>query len=133
MVRITPGALDGSVIASGLSTVGMPQAEIPLALLIGLGVLVAIGASFSASVMAPRSVLTGLVHGLQNGSAFGAGGSELVVVAGVAAAVLVLTLLVAARAALPRVGWARIAVRVGGSWIAALGMLMLGWLLHGTA
>jgi hypothetical protein len=26
-----------------------------------------------------------------------------------------------------------IALRVGGSWIAAVGMLMLGWLLHGAS
>jgi hypothetical protein len=28
-------------------------------------------------------------------------------------------------------GWPRIAVRVGGSWIAAAGLLMLGWLARG--
>jgi hypothetical protein len=28
-------------------------------------------------------------------------------------------------------GWPRIAVRVGGSWIAAAGVLMLGWLARG--
>jgi hypothetical protein len=28
--------------------------------------------------------------------------------------------------------WARIAVRVAGSWIAAIGLLMLGWNLRGS-
>jgi hypothetical protein len=28
--------------------------------------------------------------------------------------------------------WARIAVRVLGSWIAATGLPMLGWILHGA-
>ena len=27
--------------------------------------------------------------------------------------------------------WTRIAVRVVGSWMAAMGLLMLGWFLHG--
>jgi hypothetical protein len=31
-----------------------------------------------------------------------------------------------------RTAWARIAVRVGGSWIAATGLLMIGWTLRPT-
>ena len=31
-----------------------------------------------------------------------------------------------------RAHWARIAVRVAGSWIAASGLLMLGWSFHGS-
>jgi hypothetical protein len=31
-----------------------------------------------------------------------------------------------------RTQWARIAVGVGGSWIAASGLLMLGWFVRGT-
>jgi urease accessory protein len=30
-----------------------------------------------------------------------------------------------------RAGWARIAVRVAGSWIAASGLLLLGWAARG--
>jgi hypothetical protein len=29
--------------------------------------------------------------------------------------------------------WTQVAVRVAGSWIAASGLLMLGWALHTTA
>ena len=32
-----------------------------------------------------------------------------------------------------RAHWARIAVRVAGSWIAASGLLMLGWAVHHKA
>jgi hypothetical protein len=45
--------------------------------------------------------------------------------------VLVLTVLAAALAVSLQAAWTRIALRVGGSWIAAIGMLMLGWLLQG--
>lgn len=46
---------------------------------------------------------------------------------------LTLTLFTAALAVSPRADWARIALRVGGNWIAAVGMLMLGWLLQGAS
>jgi hypothetical protein len=32
-----------------------------------------------------------------------------------------------------RAAWTRIAVRVAGSWVAAVGMLMFGWLVRGTS
>jgi urease accessory protein len=44
-----------------------------------------------------------------------------------AAAVLVLAVLVTALVVTLRAHWARIAVRIGGSWIGASGVLMLGW------
>ena len=106
---------------------------VEVALLIGLGVLVAAGVRLHASVMAPLAALTGLVHGLENAGALVASYSGLVAVAGIVAAVLVLTLLIAALAVSLRAAWTRIALRVGGSWIAAIGMLMLGWLLQGTS
>ena len=46
---------------------------------------------------------------------------------GLVFAIFVLMALVAAFVAQMRASWARIAVRVGGSWIAASGLLMLGW------
>ena len=104
-----------------------------VALLIMLGILVAVGVELHASVLTPLAALTGLVHGLDNAGAFAASDSALVAVAGIAAAVLILTLFTAALAVSLQAAWTRIALRVGGSWIAAVGMLMLGWLLHGTS
>ncbi|MGB7467024.1 MAG: hypothetical protein WBW14_29330, partial [Candidatus Acidiferrum sp.] len=46
---------------------------------------------------------------------------------GIAFAVFVLVALAASFVAPLRQQWARIAVRVAGSWIAASGLLMLGW------
>jgi len=45
------------------------------------------------------------------------------------AAIFVVTALAAA-AANATSGWTRIAVRVVGSWVAASGLLALGWALH---
>jgi len=128
-----PLAWSGAALAGlALGTAAGPG-WIPVALLIGLGVLVAAGVRLHASVMAPLAALTGLVHGLENAGALVASDSGLVAVAGIVAAVLVLTLLIAALAVSLRAAWTRIALRVGGSWIAAIGMLMLGWLLQGTS
>jgi len=46
--------------------------------------------------------------------------------------VLVIALLVSAAVVSLRAAWTRIAVRVVGSWVAAIGMLMFGWLARGT-
>ena len=46
-------------------------------------------------------------------------------------AIFVLVALVAAFVVSLRAPWARIVVRVAGSWIAAIGLFMLGWSLRG--
>jgi hypothetical protein len=55
------------------------------------------------------------------------------VVSGVAATVQIVALLLAALVASLRAAWSRIAVRVVGSWIAAVGMLLIGWILSAAA
>jgi hypothetical protein len=55
------------------------------------------------------------------------------VTVGVAVGLFVLVSLLAGQAASVRMRWARVAVRVAGSWIAAIGLLMLGWETRGTA
>lgn len=47
--------------------------------------------------------------------------------AGAAAALFVVVSLVTGQVASVRAAWARIAVQVAGSWIAAIGLFMLGW------
>ena len=124
----------GAAALDGLSLgPGTDLGWVEVALLILLGILVAASVRLSVSVMASLAALTGLLHGLDNGGAFAASDSALVAVAGIAAAVLILTLFTAALAVSLQAAWTRIALRVGGSWIAAVGMLMLGWLLHGTS
>jgi hypothetical protein len=50
--------------------------------------------------------------------------------AGIVAAVFVVVALAAALVVALRAPWSRIAVRVAGSWIAAAGLLLLGWTLR---
>ena len=95
-----------------------------------LGGLVAADARLSLRVTTARAALLGLVHGYLNGSGMGQSGSAVLAAHGLVSAVFVLIALGAGFVARLRAHWARIAVRVAGSWIAASGLLMLGWALR---
>jgi urease accessory protein len=96
-----------------------------------LGGLVLADAKLSLRAMTALSALLGLVHGYLNGTGMGVSWHSTVAALGLASAVFVVVVVVAALVVTLRAHWARIAVRVGGSWIAASGLLMLGWSLRG--
>jgi len=96
-----------------------------------LGGLVLADAKISLGAMTTLAALLGLVHGYLNGTGMAPTRLAVVAVLGLSAAVFVLTVLAAAAVVRLRAGWARIAVRVAGSWIAAAGLLMLGWAFRG--
>jgi urease accessory protein len=96
-----------------------------------LGGLVLADAKLSLRAMTALSALLGLVHGHLNGTGMGVSWHSTVAALGLASAVFVVVVVVAALVVTLRAHWARIAVRVGGSWIAASGLLMLGWSLRG--
>jgi hydrogenase/urease accessory protein HupE len=96
-----------------------------------LGVLTAADPRLSPGLVASLAVALGLLHGWFNGAGIAAAGREEAGLVGIAAAVFVLVAMAAAFVVSLRASWARIAVRVAGSWIAAIGLLMLGWSLHG--
>lgn len=104
-----------------------------VALLTMLGVLVATNARLSSPIIAALGILMGVIHGLENGAALASVGAAATSLGGVAATVLILALLVAALVSSLRVAWSLIAVRVMGSWIAAVGMLLIGWMLPQAA
>ena len=91
--------------------------------LLVLGALVALDRSLPLGFVASLAAALGLFHGYLNGAAqLGALG-----LAGVAATLFVVVALVAALVLSLRAPWSRIAVRVAGSWLVAISMLMLGW------
>ena len=92
-----------------------------------LGGLLAADANLSLRVTTGLAALLGLYHGYLNGTGMGQSGSAAVALLGLVFAVFVLIALAAAFVVRLRAQWARIAVRVAGSWIAASGLLMLGW------
>lgn len=95
-----------------------------------LGVFVALNPKLPAAAVALIAGLFGALHGLLNGSALAAIGAGWTSLLGIAVSVFVIGLLLSAGVVSLRAAWARIAVRVAGSWVAAVGILMFGWMLQ---
>lgn len=93
-----------------------------------LGALVALDARFRTPVIAALAMTAGLLHGYVNGATMAPGGAEPLALAGAVAAIFCALAILSAEVIVLPAGWPRIAVRVVGSWIAAAGLLMLGWL-----
>jgi hydrogenase/urease accessory protein HupE len=109
---------------------GVPPGTASLSLLL-LGALVAADMKFRPAVVAVIAATLGLLHGGLNGADIAAAGREASSLAGIAGAVFVVSALVSAAVVSLRAAWARIVVRVAGSWTAATGLLLLGWSLSG--
>lgn len=99
--------------------------------------LVALGALLAADAALPLEGATilaagvGLQHGYANGAGLGSLLAAAPAVAGLGTGVFAVSAIASAAAVAVRAAWARIALRVLGSWIAALGLLALGWALRG--
>jgi hydrogenase/urease accessory protein HupE len=91
------------------------------------GGLVAANAQLSLRTMTVLAALLGLVHGWMNGAGAAWSFSLFGTYAGLVGGVFVVVVLVSAFVIKLRPPWARIAVRVAGSWIVASGLLLLGW------
>jgi len=114
----------------GLRVTAAPVFPVPALSFLILGALVAADLRLPANGVAVLAVVLGLVHGVLNGAALrqGAGGLGLL---GIMAALFVLVTLGSAFVVSLERPWTRIAVRVAGSWIAASGLLLLGWAFRG--
>jgi hydrogenase/urease accessory protein HupE len=95
-----------------------------------LGALLAADRALPTPAIGSLAVVVGLLHGFLNGAEAASSGIGLVGLLGSLSAIFVLTTLTAAFAVSLARGWTRIGLRVAGSWIAAIGILMLGWLLR---
>ena len=99
--------------------------------LLVLGGLVAAEARLRPALVVGLAVGVGLLHGYLNGSAMAEAGPGALGLLGIIASLFVVAGLGAALVVGVRVPWGRVAVRVAGSWIAAIGLLSLGWSLRG--
>jgi hydrogenase/urease accessory protein HupE len=95
-----------------------------------VGGLVAADAKLSVRAVVALAAALGLYHGFLNGTGTGHSISAMITVIGLVSAVFVLFALAAALVVQLRRHWARIAIRVIGSWIAASGLLLLGWAIR---
>jgi len=131
--RVVLAALPVSWLLGGVAGVTFGHASsnsvAPASLLI-LGALVAMDISVSLRIQAALAVTLGFVHGYVNGSGVEPSVDGAQVLLGLAAVLFVVVGLVAAFAIQSSQPWRRIAIRVLGSWVAATGLLMLGWAMH---
>ena len=124
-------ALPGAWLAGALLGLGAPAAQgsavVSAVVFLVLGALVAADATLPRPVTTGVAILVGLYHGYLNGTGMGATADAVVALLGLTAVVFMLVAIAAAFVVRLRADWSRIAVRVVGSWIAASGLLLLGW------
>ena len=126
LLVLPAGWLVGALLGS-LAPAVSESAVASAAWVLGLGALLALDLKLSLRGVSALAACTGAYHGLLNGSGFGWSASMLGALVGLTAAVFALTALASALVVAIRPSWGRIAVRVAGSWIAASGLLWLGW------
>jgi hydrogenase/urease accessory protein HupE len=95
------------------------------------GALVALDRKLHLMLILSLTGCFGILHGFLNGTAVSQAGGGFLALFGISIAVFVLTALFSALVVSLQAQWSRIAVRVAGSWIAAIGLLMLGWTYRG--
>jgi hypothetical protein len=128
---VLPAAwLAGSV----LGLLVAPHVTMPLAtatVTIAVGGMVAAGRRLPLALIAGFAIAVGVLAGGLNGVELATARSSPLAAAGAAAALFVVVSLVTGQVTSVRAAWARIAVQVAGSWIAAIGLFMLGWAVRG--
>ena len=127
----------GAWLAGGLFGL-QHQTEIALPLLsaitlLALGALVAADRALPLPVVVGLGLGLGLLHGYLNGTAMAQTGLGFSGLVGIGCAIFAIVALVTAFVISLKASWARIAVRVAGSWIAAVGMLLIGWTVRGVS
>jgi hydrogenase/urease accessory protein HupE len=94
-----------------------------------LGGLIAADLSMPAAAVTVLAIVLGLVHGFLNGAVLREGAGTIGLI-GISTIIFVLVTLTSALVVSLGKPWLRIAVRVSGSWVAAMGLLMLGWAMR---
>ena len=127
VLLVLPAAWLAGALAGRMTSVSAGVPVLSAALLIALGGLVAADRRLPLALVAGAALMCGLLDGCFNGAALAGAGSSGLAAAGIACAVFVTVALVAGQVAALKKEWARVIVRVAGSWIGAIGLLMLGW------
>jgi hydrogenase/urease accessory protein HupE len=114
----------------GLAANTMPTFPISAFSFLLVGILIAADLRLSSNAFTVLAVAVGIMHGFFNGIALKAGPASLGLL-GIMAALFVLVAIVSAFVVSLKPPWTRIVVRVAGSWVAAMGLLMIGWFFRG--
>ena len=134
--RLALFALSAAWLVGGLAGLAFPTIQSATLLttvsFLALGGLVAAEARLRPEWVRGLAVVVGLLHGYLNGAAMSQAKLGALGLAGIVSTLFLVVALAAAMVVAIRVPWGRIAVRVAGSWIAAVGLLLLGWTLRGA-
>jgi urease accessory protein len=114
----------------GLAADTMPVFPISAFSFLLIGILIAADLRLPDNAFTFLVVIVGIMHGFFNGIALKAGPASLGLL-GIMSALFVLVALVSAFVVSLKPPWTRIVVRVAGSWVAAMGLLMIGWFFRG--
>jgi len=117
---------------AGLFAGSMPAFPLPAISFLLLGALIAADLRLPDHAFTALAVAIGIMHGYFNGIALKTGPAGLGLF-GIMAALFVLMAIVSAFVVSLKPPWTRIVVRVAGSWVAAMGLLMIGWFFRGQA
>ena len=117
----------GGIAGSAVKVV--PSFPIPALSFLVLGGLVAADLYMPTAAVTVLAIAIGLVHGFSNGVALKEGAGTLGLM-GIMIMLFILVTLASAVVVSLNKPWARIAVRVAGSWTFASGLLMLGWFIR---
>ncbi len=132
--RLTLFALPLAWLLGGLAGLAVPTLRdapaLTTASFLILGSLVAAEAPLRPEWVMALAAVVGALHGYLNGAAMAQAKLGTLGLIGIVATLFLLVALVAALVVEIRAAWGRIAVRVAGSWIAAVGLLLLGWALR---
>jgi urease accessory protein len=114
----------------GVFIEGLPTFPFAAVSIFILGVLVAADFKLPNTLFMALMIGVGFVHGVSNGVALKEGSGVLGLI-GIMATLFVIIALVSALVVSLKKPWTKIVVRVAGSWVAAMGMLMFGWMMRG--
>ena len=113
----------------GVVIQGLPALQAPAISFLVLGVLIAADLNLSQKWFTAIVVVVGFVHGVSNGVALKEGAGILGLI-GIMTTLFVIVAIVSAFIVSLKQPWTKIVVRVAGSWVAAIGMLMFGWMFR---
>ena len=130
LFALPAGWLLGGLLGLALPAVASAAALTTVSFLV-LGGLVAAEARLGTEKVAGLALLFGLLHGYFNGAAMALARLGALGLVGIVSTLFVVVALAAAAVVAIHAPWARIAVRVAGSWIVAIGLLLLGWTVRG--
>jgi hydrogenase/urease accessory protein HupE len=129
--RLALFALPGAWLLGGLLGLAFPTISSATALttvsFLALGGLVAADARLRPEWVTALALVVGFLHGYLNGAAMSQAKLGALGLVGIVSTLFVVVALAAALVVVLRAPWARIAVRVAGSWIVAIGLVLLGW------